>query len=291
MTSRQRTVRLAVLHGRAIAAVLVLVGVLGGASLSASAAGEPPAVAVPADLQVLIERSQHLQVPYLITTERVSFSGGGMTAVLVSLAQQSRTSPPESALTTGGLFGAPWHAKYLRGTAYLEPPRETVSAIPGLVRRMHGRRWISVTRRELTRKPTVSASAPIHPSAPNPLASTGLAALVAIETNIVETGPATVAGQPVTEFTGTVDPSLLSKDIHDNFTGLESVRSVTVILDIAPNGLLKRIKLIGASDGVEFDAIGEVLSINTPVDVHPPSPIDTIRAASLTRSQLDHLNL
>ncbi len=271
--------------------MLVLGGVLGGASLSASAVGEPPAAAVPADLQVLIERSQHIQVPYLITTERVGFSGGGMTTVLASLAQQSRTSPSESALTSAGLFGAPTHAKYLRGTVYLEPSRETVSVIPGLLTRMHGRRWISVTRRELTRKPTVTAPAPIDPSAPNPLVSTGLAALVAIETNVVETGPATVGGQPVTEFTGTVDPSLLSKDIHVNFSGLESVTSVAVVLDIAPNGLLKRIKFIGAGKGVEFDAIGEVLSINTPVDVHPPSPIDTIRAVSLTRNQLDYLNL
>src|SRR5271166_3019023 len=80
--ARQRTMRLAVLNGRAMPAVLVLVGVLGGASLSATAVGEPPAAAVPADLQVLIERSQHLQVPYLITTERVGFSGEGMTTVL-----------------------------------------------------------------------------------------------------------------------------------------------------------------------------------------------------------------
>ncbi len=271
--------------------MLVLVGVLGGASLSASAVGEPPAAAVPADLQVLIERSQHLQVPYLITTERVGFSGEGMTTVLASLAQQSRTSPSESALTSAGLLGTPSHARYVRGTVYLEPPRQTVSGIPGLLRRMHGRRWISVTPRELTRKPTVSASAPIHPGAPNPLVPTGLAELIAIETNIAETGPATVGGQPVTEFTGTVVPSLLSKDIHVNFAGLEFVTSVAVVVDIAPNGLLKRIKFIGAGNGVEFDAIGEVLSISTPVDVHPPSPMDTVRAASLTRSQLDYLNL
>jgi hypothetical protein len=108
---------LAVSHGRAIPALLMLVfvGALGGAPPSASATGEPSAAAVPADLQVLIERSQHLQVPYLITTERVGFSGEGMTTVLASLAQQSRTSPSESALTSAGLFGAPSHARYLRG--------------------------------------------------------------------------------------------------------------------------------------------------------------------------------
>ena len=94
----------------------------------------------------------------------------------------------------------------------------------------------------------------------------------------------------MSEFTGTVDGALLSKDIHDTFFGIEPPTTVSVVLDITPDGLVKRIKLTGVSGGLEFYMVGEVLSISTPVAVDRPSVRDTISATRLTQTELRALD-
>jgi hypothetical protein len=277
--------------------LLALVMAAGGLALPTAAAEAPGAAAVPPDLQALVERSQHLQVPYLITTERLGFEGNlpgplrrGEPAAAVSVEEQSRALP-EQAQVSGTVFGSPYRARYIGGELYWKPLPDLVDAVSGVRSRLRGRHWIKLTRRDIARKATARLPAPINPAAPNPLDSVGLAPLVAIERNIVEVGPATVDGTPVTSFRGTVNRTQLASVVHDNFTGLEPPSDVSVVLDIAPNGLLKRITLSGASARVTTRMVGDVLSTTTPVSVRRPPARDTANAGELTRGQLRGLNL
>ena len=160
-----------------------LVAVPGGA------AGDSTPATVPPGLALLVARSQNLHVPSVIATERVGFAGRGETTALVSLSERARTSPLEFALTATTVLGFPYHARYLGGELYWEPPRQLISTVPGLNSQLRGRRWIRLTRRELSTIPGVHRPSPINQFAPNPLLSTGLAPLVAIENNIVRSVP------------------------------------------------------------------------------------------------------
>jgi hypothetical protein len=280
-------------------AILLLASVTaaGGLALPTAGAETPGAAAVPPDLQALVERSQHLQVPFLITTEKLGFEGNLPAAVrrreaaaALSVEEQSRALP-EQAEVSGTVFGSPYRARYVGGELYWKPLPGLVDAVSGVRARLHGRHWIRLTRRDLARKAAARLPAPINAAAPNPLDSAGLAPLVAIERNIVEVGPATVDGVQVTSFSGTVNRTQLANVVHDNFTGLEPPSDVSVVLDIAPDGLLKRITLSGASARVTTRMVGEVLSTTTPVGVRRPPASDTASAGELTRSQLRGLDL
>lgn len=269
---------------------LLLVLALGGAAQSTSAASEPSA-SVPPNLEALVARSQSLPVPFLIATERLSLSGHGHTATLISAREQASASPSEVAVSAAGAFSPGVHARYLGGKVYWQVAPMLARSVPGLRSRLRGRRWIELGPREIRRAHSLSAPTPIKPAAPNPLDAVGLAPLVAIDTDVVETGPVTVGGQPAFEFTGSVDPALLAKDVRDSFLGVNPQQNVDVVLDITPDGLLKRIKLTSASNGAQFAMVAEVLSVSTPVIVHRPAPADTVGAAALSRTQLDDLNL
>jgi len=256
--------------------------------LSAHAATQSPTI-VPTDLQTLVQRSQHLSVPSVILTAQDTVSRAGKMTARVAIDAKWRVSPPEVEAKSAGL-GFSSDTRSLGDIVYWEPPGQITALIPGLRSRLHGRRWIRFTRTEFLKSQGASALPRFGPAAPNLVAPAGLAALVAVETNIVENGPTTVDGQPVTEFTGTANPSTLSHDFQDGFLDPDSPPSASVVLDIEPDGLLKRATITGATGGAQLALSADVISIASPVIVQRPSPTDTIDSDELTRAQLDDLS-
>lgn len=275
---------------RTIPALLILL--LGLASGSLSVALAAGGAAVPADLQALVQRSEHLRVTGLVATGSQSASLNGKSGSLLSLTERVGTSPPQSDLTVD-LSGQPSELRAIGGALYLRVAQTFLSAIPGLVKQFPGRDWLRVTRRELAgvKVPAPTAPPVLHPSAPNPVAPTGLGALVAITTGVVDAGPKVVGGQAVREFTGSVDSSRLFNHLHENLFLVPPHTSLNVLLDIAPNGLLKRAEISVSNRGVQEVLAGDVLSVSARVSVRAPAARDTIDASKLNKVQAADLGL
>ena len=257
-----------------------------GVLLSARASGLR--ASMPADLQALIGRSQRLSTPDVILAFRDTVVREGKTTVPAAGEIRWRASPREEELDESGL-GLAFQYREMNTVVYCTEPSVLVSSIPGLRHRLHGRHWIRFTHEEFAR----SQGAPLPsfgPRAPNLGAPKGLAALVAVMTNIVENGPTTLDGQPVTQFTGTADPSTLAADFQDGFPEGYTPRSATVVLDLEPDGLLKRVNIAAATDGAHLALTFDVLSIATPVIVQRPSRRDTINWTQLSSAQRTDLS-
>jgi hypothetical protein len=120
----------------------------------------------------------------------------------------------------------------------------------------------------------------------------GLIALLGKAQRFESSGPATLAGQPVTGFTAILSPAdlLSGGNVEKELKELTKSGVTTASLEvlITPAGLPLRVRLVlgGAISSVAI--AGEILGLEVPVTVTPPPPRQTITAARLRRIESRH---
>jgi hypothetical protein len=226
-------------------------------SLGLGAAGAVAATAPP-ELQALEQKAESLKV----TSERfelqflVRAPSGKETTLLGE--GVAAISPARAALTETA-DGKRLAIRVVGRSIFVE--------YPGLARLDGGRPWVRVPETRLAEESDVNLTA-----APQS-ASQAYALLNAASTTISEVGPATVEGQPTTEFSATVDlDALLSRFGPKLVAKLQQAGITTATLQeyIAPDGMPVRTAVQVAAEGGTITATSTVLAVDVPVSVSAP---------------------
>jgi len=268
----------------------------------------------PPDLQALEQKMEQLQV----NSERFSlvidlgntslFGKSGPSFPLFGGASGELSISPQEASFTTGFLGITAPERLIGGTLYTRQP--------DIAREDGGRPWVSSEHQKLPRAIGVD---PLDVGGANGTggAFTGLVELVSSGQSFLEVGPTIVEGQPVTEFTASIEaaklPSGRSAEIAKKLEKLGKTQ-VEVALFIAPDGLPVRTSLAITADprtfntslaiasgprtfgtglaivsGPQtFDTTFDILAINFPVSVQAPSASETISKAQLRKLQRQH---
>jgi hypothetical protein len=251
--------------------LVLLAGLLGPAAAGAAAAPKRPVL--PADLQALLARGAHLNVPYAIIQTANTINGGTGFQSNVSTTQV-RLSPPELASSSGAA-----RERLVGGALYLE--------LPGVAAVAHGRHWIRATPAQLgvTASQLLGAADSVPGHASQGLnKSAAVRALLADASSVREVGPSALGSEPVTEFLAGISfGKLLGLPISQG----PFADTVYVQLYFGADGLLRRLT-VNIDEAITETT--ELLTDAVPVVVHRPPAHDVVPySRALLRRLVDSL--
>jgi len=237
-------------HGFLVASAALLLSL----TIAASAANGLSTAQLPPDLRRLLTAASHLKLPGFLVVQSVTQTRDGRPVLLSRLTERGRLSPPRYALTSS-VAGRAVRLRYIGSDAY--------GTAPGLAAIDGGHKWVRV------RLPNLAGGRG------NVLALirsylTNLAQVVLPPaTSAQEIGPASVGGQPVTEFL------IVTKVTPVSFTQVF----------LAADGLpVRTVETVG--DRVTTTDT----SVTAPVVVRVPPPRETIDESRLSPAEQQRVN-
>ena len=224
------------------------------------------AVVVPVDLQSLLARARQSSSGRETAIVDSNLTYNGKTEVHEAYTVALRTTPYQFS-ETSRLGSPPDDLRLTGGYVYVKERR--IARLDG------GRPWVQMTPRQWVQHYGYD----VHDTVVAQLLP--LAAIVGAATALAEVGPATINGQPVTEFTGDVNTRTLGAGVTPSALP-GSTDSLDMFVD--SNGAVVRY-VLSSWLSLPQKTTTTVVSTTGPLQIAPPPRRDRVSARKLTRAE------